>query len=324
MHKLYDLLERVVDSDASILLTGESGTGKEVVAHALHRRSTRRRGPFVAVDCAALPETLLESELFGHVAGAFTDAKATRAGLLVQASGGTLFLDEIGEMAPRLQAKLLRALQERKVRPLGSNNEVPFDARVIAATNRDLETAVQERRFRKDLYYRVNVIHVHLPPLRARGNDVLLLAQHFLDRCAAKSGKPIAHLSPIAAQKMLAYSWHGNVRELQNCIERAVAVASFEEIMVEDLPERIRNYVRHPVLVDSDDPSELLPMEEVERRYILRVLEAAGGNKTLAAQTLGFDRKTLYRKLGRYERLEEGSRSGYDEGDADAGELTDG
>lgn len=302
MQKLYRLLERVSDSDASVLIAGESGTGKEVVARALHEGSRRRSGPFVAVDCAALPESLLESELFGHVGGAFTDAKAPRAGLFVQASGGTLFLDEIGEMPTGLQPKLLRALQERKVRPVGSDTVVPFDARVVAATNRDLDAAVEERRFRKDLYYRINVVQVHLPPLRSRGNDVLLLGQYFLQRPESRADGQESRLSPAVAQRLLAYSWPGNVRELQNCIERALAVAQFDEIRVEDLPETVRDYTRRPILIDSDDPSELLPLEEVERRYILRVVGATGGNKTLAAQILGLDRKTLYRKLRRYSR----------------------
>lgn len=318
MRKVYELLERVAASDASVLVTGESGTGKEVIARCLHEKSARKQGPFVAVDCASLPESLLESELFGHVGGAFTDAKATRTGLFVQASGGTLFLDEIGEMPLRLQPKLLRTIQERRIRPVGSNEEIPFDVRLVTATNRDLETAIVERRFRKDLYYRINVIHVPLPPLRARGNDVLLLGHRFLERFTASSGKSIARISPTAAQRLLAYSWPGNVRELQNCIERAVALAGFEEITVEDLPERIRNYTRRPVLVDSDDPSELLPIEEVERRYILRVLEAVGGNKTLAAKILGVDRKTLYRKLDRYQELDAGSLPSSDKCGVDA------
>jgi two-component system response regulator HydG len=303
MRKVYDLLDRVVESDASVLITGESGTGKEVVARALHRRSGRREGPLVAVDCAALPETLLESELFGHTSGAFTDAKAPRTGLLAQASGGTLLLDEIGEMPLGLQPKLLRALQERKIRPVGSNIEVPFDVKVVAATNQDLETAVEDGRFRQDLYYRINVIHLHLPPLRARGSDVLVLAQRFLERIAATAGNQVKRLSPEVAKRLLDYSWPGNVRELQNCLERAVALAPFEEITVEDLPEPVRNYARRPFLVDSDDPSVLLSLEELERRYILRVLEAAGQNKSLAARILRLDRKTLYRKLERYQRL---------------------
>jgi two-component system response regulator HydG len=238
--------------------------------------------------------------MFGHVRGAFTDARADRAGLFVKATAGTLFLDEIGEMPLELQPKLLRALQERAVRPLGADNEVPCDARVIAATNHDLETAVEERRFREDLYFRINVIRVDIPPLRVRGGDVLLLAQHFVDRYAAQAGKRIAGLSSPAAERLLAYAWPGNVRELQNCMERAVALARFDQITVDDLPEKIRSYKRSHGVVAGDDPSELVPLEEVERRYILRVLEAVRGNKTAAAHVLGLDRKTLYRKLERY------------------------
>jgi two-component system, NtrC family, response regulator AtoC len=305
IQKIDEMISRVCESTTTVLVTGESGTGKERVARALHERSSRRGGPFVTIDCAALPETLLESELFGHTSGAFTDARAARTGLLVQASGGTLFLDEIGELPLSLQPKLLRALQERKIRPVGSNTEVGFDVRIVAATNRDLETAVDEGRFREDLFYRVNVIHIEVPPLRSRGGDVLLLAQHFLaQHSASASGRPVAGFSPPVAERLLAYSWPGNVRELQNCIERAVAVARYEQLTVEDLPERIRSYRSNPIVVDSHNPADLLTMEEVEKRYMQRVLEAVGGNKTLAARVLGFDRRTLYRKLGRFPTTE--------------------
>ncbi|HET7788313.1 MAG TPA: sigma-54 dependent transcriptional regulator [Myxococcales bacterium] len=300
MRRVYDTLTRIGDADASVLVTGESGTGKELVARALHHCSRRSRGPFVAVNCAAVPEALLESELFGHARGAFTDAKAAKDGLFLQANGGTLLLDEIAELPLGLQPKLLRALQERTVRPVGADREIPFDVRLVTATNRDLESAVEERRFREDLFYRVNVIHVALPPLRDRGNDVLLLAQHFLERL----GGPKAGLTGIsagAAARLLAYSWPGNVRELHNCMERAVALARFSEITVEDLPERVRDYTPARIIPEGDEP--LVTMEEMERRYLLRVLDGAGGNKTLAAQILGLDRATLYRKLERYLRL---------------------
>jgi DNA-binding NtrC family response regulator len=300
MQELFDLLERVADSEAVVLVTGESGTGKELVARALHARGPRSGGPFVAINCAAMPEALLESELFGHARGAFTDAKAQRSGLFAQAHGGTLLLDEIGDMPLALQPKLLRALQERRVRPVGGDEEVPFDVRIVAATNRDLETAVEEGRFREDLYFRVNVIHVPVPPLCARGSDVLVLAQHFVQKIAGRDGKAVRGLSAPVAEKLLAYTWPGNVRELQNSMERAVALARFEEITVDDLPEKIRDYRSSHVLVASEDPSDLVPLEEVERRYVLRVLEAVGGNKSLAAKVLGLDRKTLYRKLTRY------------------------
>jgi DNA-binding NtrC family response regulator len=300
MTRVYDLLSRVVDSEASVLVSGESGTGKELVARALHRHSRRSNGPFIAVDCASVPETLLESELFGHARGAFTDARGARTGLFVQAHGGTLFLDEIGDLPLSLQPKLLRALQERVVRPVGADREVPFDVRLVAATNRDLEAAVEERSFREDLWFRINVIHVELPPLRARGGDVLLLAQRFVARAAERAGKRVVGIAPAAANLLLAYPWPGNVRELQNCVERAVALAAFDQIGPDDLPDRVRTYRGSHVVVASEDPSELVALEEVERRYVLRVLESLGGNKTLAARTLGLDRKTLYRKLERW------------------------
>ena len=300
MKTVYDLLDRIVDSTASVLITGESGTGKEVAARALHERGPRRNGPFVAINCSAMPETLLESELFGHVRGAFTDARSARTGLCVQANGGTLLLDEIGDMPLTLQPKLLRALQERTVRPVGGDEEIPFDVRVVATTNRDLRSLIEEGRFREDLYFRINVIHVEMPPLRARGGDALLLAQHFVDLQAPRAGKRVTAISPAAAEKLQAYRWPGNVRELQNCIERAIALTRFEELAVDDLPETIRAYKSSHVLIASDDPSELVALEEVERRYILRVMEAVGGNKTLGSQVLGITRKTLYRKLEQY------------------------
>jgi len=204
-------------------------------------------------------------------------------------------------MSLAMQAKLLRALQERTVRPVGGDDEVPVDARIVAATHTDLETAVEERRFREDLFYRINVLHIPLPPLRARGNDVLLLAQHFIDRFAAQSHRNVSGMMSAAAERLLAYSWPGNVRELQNCIERAVALACFDKIRVDDLPEKVRDFAARRIALDTNDPSQLLPLSEVEERYILRVLEAAGGSKTLAAQVLGIDRRTLYRKLDRLE-----------------------
>jgi two-component system response regulator AtoC len=299
MLKMCELVTRVADTETTVLITGESGTGKELVAKALHAKSSRRDGSFVAINCAAMPENLLESELFGHVKGAFTDARTSRAGLFIRATKGTLFLDEIGEMPAGMQAKLLRALQERTVRPVGGDQEQPFDTRILAATNRDLETEVEEKRFREDLFYRINVVRVHVPPLRARGGDILLLAQSFLERYAAQSHRAVVGMTSAGADKLLTYPWPGNVRELQNCIERAVALAQFDQIGVDDLPEKIRDYKTVRINIESNDPAELLPMDEVERRYILKVLEAVGGNKTLAAQVLGFDRRTLYRKLER-------------------------
>ncbi|HEX5656988.1 MAG TPA: sigma-54 dependent transcriptional regulator [Polyangiales bacterium] len=293
-------LARMAVTDSTVLITGESGTGKEVAAHALHRLSKRARGPFIAVNCAAVPETLIESELFGHEKGAFTDARGARAGLLAQAEGGTLFLDELGELPLAAQAKLLRALQERVVRPLGGTRELPFDARILAATNRDLERAVEEGQFREDLFFRIHVLPLELPPLRARGADVLLLAQHFVRELARRGDKAVTGFGQATAERLLDYPWPGNVRELMNCVEHAVALARFEQITPEDLPTRVRSYKRSHVLVASDNPDELVKLEEVERRYILRVLEASNGNKRLAARILGLDRKTLYRKLERY------------------------
>ncbi|HEY1957013.1 MAG TPA: sigma-54 dependent transcriptional regulator [Polyangiaceae bacterium] len=296
------MIQRVADTDSVVLVTGETGTGKELVARAIHEQSRRRDGTFVAINCGALPDALLESELFGHVRGAFTDARENRTGLFAEASGGTLLLDEIGDMQPSMQVKLLRALETRTVRPVGSNVEVPFDARIIAATHRDLDTAVEEGRFREDLLYRLNVIPIELPPLRGRGGDVLVLAQHFLDRFSQRADKKVRGLSQAVAERLLSYAWPGNVRELQNAIERAVALAQHEQIVVEDLPAKIRDYRRSHVIVTADDPEELVSMEEVERRYVARVLESAGGNKNFAARILGWDRKTLYRRLERWSR----------------------
>ena len=209
-------------------------------------------------------------------------------------------MDEIGEIAPGMQAKLLRAIQERKVRPVGGDGEVAFDARLLAATNCDIDTEVAEKRFRKDLYYRINVVRIDVPPLRNRGNDVLLLAQHFLEQATQRSGKSVVGLAPSAAEKLLAYDYPGNVRELENCIERAVALARHDHVTVDDLPDKLKTYRGSPLFFPNDDPEELLPMQEVEQRYIQRVLNAVGGNKTRAAKVLGFDRRTLYRKLDRY------------------------
>jgi DNA-binding NtrC family response regulator len=300
MKELKELMVRVAGSQASVLITGESGTGKEVVARLLHQQGPRAEHPFVALNCAAMPEHLIESELFGHVRGAFTDAKTDKVGLLVQAHQGTLFLDEIGDMPMSLQPKLLRVLEERKVRPVGGGKEVSFDVRLISATNRDLEDATTQGQFREDLYFRLNVIQIALPPLRARGGDVLLIAQSFVDAFAKQASKAVQGLSPEAAERLLTYAWPGNVRELRNAIERAVALTQHERITVDDLPERIRAYKVSHVLVASQDPEELVNLAEVEKRYIARVLGAVGGNKSTAAKILGIDRTTLYKKLQQY------------------------
>jgi len=301
MKRVGELIARVAPSDASVLIYGETGTGKELVAKLLHGLSSRKEGPFTAINCAAVPANLLESELFGHSKGAFTDAKMQRQGLFVQASGGTLFLDEIAEMPLEMQAKLLRALQERRVRPVGADVEIEFDARIIAATHCDLEHEVEQRRFREDLYYRIHVVKIDVPPLRDRGGDILKLASHFLTMSAQRSGGKKLVLSPQAAESLLAYNWPGNVRELENAMERAVALARFEQVMAEDLPEKIRNYRPDRFVLSVDEPQEVLPLEEIERRYIYRVIKMLNGNKARAAELLGLDRRTLYRRIEKYE-----------------------
>ena len=302
MQKLYSQLSRIMDSDTSVLLTGESGTGKELVARSIHSSSHRADKPFVPVNCGALPEALIESELFGHAKGAFTDAKTDRKGLFAEADGGTIFLDEIGELPVQMQVKLLRALEERKARPVGGDKEVSFDVRVISATNQDLEQRIEENEFREDLFYRINVLQLVLPPLRSRGTDVVALANVFLDRFSKEAGKAIQGIAENAAAKLLAYNWPGNVRQLRNVIERAVALARLDTITIDDLPEKILEHRDDRLIVGGHDPDELTSLEDVERRYILHVLKAVDGNKTVAAKTLGLDRKTLYRKLAQYEK----------------------
>jgi two-component system response regulator HydG len=301
MKRVEDLITRLGPSDISVLIQGETGTGKELVARAIHAASDRRKGPFVAINCAAVPASLLESELFGHARGAFTDAKTAREGLFVRASGGTLFLDEIGEMPLEMQPKLLRALQERTVRPVGSDVDVPFDTRVVAATHRVLEIEIEEKRFREDLYYRINVVRVDVPPLRERDTDILELAHHFLRRAAERMHKGEIKISPQVATLLLAYDWPGNVRELENCVERASALARLDHLSAEDLPDRIRNYKPDRFVLSVDEPAGILPLEEIDRRYILRALKLLSGNKTRAADLLQIDRRTLYRRLERYE-----------------------
>lgn len=299
MRRVHEMVSRIATSTASVLIHGETGTGKELVARALHERSGRT-GAFVALNCAAVPSNLLETELFGHARGAYTDARTQRDGLFVEANNGTIFLDEIADLPLDIQPKLLRSLQERTVRPIGSNAEIPFDARLVTATNRDLEEEVREKRFREDLFYRVNVIKVDLPPLRERGGDAVELAAFFVAKLAEKTSRPNLKISAAAAAKLLAYSWPGNVRELENCMERAVVVARFDEIEVADLPEKVRAYQANRFVISADDTNEIVPMIEVERRYFLRVLALVGGNKARAAQLLGVDRRTLYRKLERF------------------------
>jgi DNA-binding NtrC family response regulator len=300
MQRVHDTIARLVDSDASVVICGETGTGKELVARRIHTTSRRSGGPFVSINCAAIPASLLESELFGHVKGAFTDARGPRSGLFVEAHGGTLFLDEIAEMPLEMQAKVLRALQEKTVRPVGSNDEVPFDARLVAATNRDLDEEVFEKRFREDLFYRINVVRIDLPPLRDRPGDVLELTHHLLAQHAARSGRPPLGISVQAAAKLVGYRWPGNVRELQNCVEHAVAFSRFGEISVDDLPEKVREHKATRLPVETAEGTEIITLEELDRRYVERALEILGGNKSRAADLLGIDRRTLYRRIDRW------------------------
>jgi two-component system response regulator HydG len=300
MQQVYGLVRQLSDSVASVVVQGETGTGKEIIARALHANSRLRDGPFIALSCAAMPAALLESELFGHERGAFTDASATKKGLFVEANGGTLLLDEIGELPLELQPKLLRALQERKVRPLGGHGEIPFDCRIVAATNRDLEVEVRENRFRKDLYYRLSVVRINVPPLRERGDDILLLARHFLTRFSQSMGRT-ATLSDSVERRLLAYSWPGNVRELENCLEGAMTLAHLDELTVSDLPEKIRiPEVGYEARPRQSEVPDVLPLVELKRRHILRAMTLLRGNKTRVAELLGIDRSTLYRRLERY------------------------
>jgi two-component system response regulator HydG len=302
MRRVYDLIARVAPSDAAVLVLGESGTGKELVARAIHDGSARAEGPFVAINCAAVPPSLIESELFGHVAGAFTDARKAREGLFVRANGGTLFLDEIGELPLELQPKLLRALQEQVVRPVGGSEEVPFDARIVSATNVDLDAKVDSGHFREDLFYRVDVVRIAIPPLRDRGHDVLLLAQHIVDRHRDQRDGGPTELTEEAAALLLAYDWPGNVRELENCIERAMALARSSRIVPDDLPSKVREYRGDRVMLSFDDADELVSLEELERRYVQKVMSMVGGNKSQAARILGIDRRSLYRRLEKYDK----------------------
>jgi two-component system response regulator HydG len=303
MLAVYDVVRRVADKDTTVLLSGESGTGKELVARALHDEGGRSELPFVALNCAAVPAHLLEAELFGHVKGAFTDAKASRTGLFALAGSGTLLLDEIGEMPLEMQPKLLRVLQERQFRPVGGNTMQPMNARIIAATNRELEQEVPAGRFREDLYYRLNVVQIRIPPLRARGTDVLLLARHFVVKYAERMGKNINGISSEATTKLLEYDWPGNVRQLENCMECAVALTHREQLGVEDLPERVIRHDGGRLALAQVNVENTLTLAQVERNHIERALRAAKWNKTLAAKTLGVDRRTLYRKLERYHGL---------------------
>jgi two-component system, NtrC family, response regulator AtoC len=293
------MISRLKDTRTPVLISGESGTGKELAARAIHFRGSMAQTPFVAVDCGSLVPTLMESELFGYEKGAFTGATRSKPGLFQSANGGTIFLDEIGELPLEMQAKLLRVLQEKEVRPVGSNDKVNVDVRVIAATNRDLEAAYRAGTFRKDLYFRLDVVTVHLPPLRERRSDIPVLVHHFLDRYAKGSHLQV---TSAAMKSLLNYDWPGNVRELENCVARAVTLGDRVTIDVVDLPPAIRSEQTDPVASTSQDAASLstTALAEMEKITILRVFEQANGDKALAGKMLGISRATLYRKLKRY------------------------
>lgn len=311
MRALWEMVRTIAPTDATVLITGESGTGKELVAKAVHAASRRARGPFVAVNCAALTESLLASELFGHEKGAFTGADKKHEGHFLKADGGTIFLDEIGEMPLSMQVKLLRVIQEREVLSVGGNKVVPVDVRIIAATNRDLAKEVAAGTFRQDLYYRLNVVTLALPPLRERADDIPLLAQHFMARFADKNNKNIKGFTPGAMDRLVRYAWPGNVRELENVIERASILLLGEHISERELPERFAAS-QGDALTDAlttDCPT----LEDVERAVILKTLKRFGGNKTEAAKALGITRKTLHAKLSKYQSTQEDAPEGEDE-----------
>jgi len=297
MQRMFNLIERVKDSQVNVLLSGESGTGKDLIARTLHYQSARKQALFVPVNCAAIPEQLLESELFGYVRGAFTDARQDKKGLFAEAHGGTLFLDEVGELPLLLQAKLLRVLEDKEVRPLGATKGAKVDVRIIAATNRDLSQAVAEGTFREDLFYRLSVVEIGLPPLRERPEDLPLLIHHFIERSAQSS--QARRLSPEALRTLLNYPWPGNVRELENTVERALVLCQGEEISPADLSPRLTGN-KPPVLSLHDALLRRASLADLEREYIKLALEWSEGKKKDAADLLGIDRRTLYRKLEEY------------------------
>ncbi|MEO5799192.1 MAG: sigma-54 dependent transcriptional regulator [Gemmatimonadales bacterium] len=296
------LADQVAPTDSTVLIGGESGTGKEVLARYIHEASLRADGPFLSINCGALPETLLESELFGHVKGSFTGAVRDKQGLFSAARGGTFFMDEVGEMPASLQVKLLRVLQQREVIPVGATEAIPVDVRIIAATNRDLEEEMRRGNFRSDLFYRLNVIAMELPPLRDRRDDLILLMDHFLQDLAADRGIEPKALNSEAMDAVMVYEWPGNVRELQNALEHATVFSKGGLIEAQHLPDRITRRKKEPLVADRAQPNPQLDL--IERSYIMFVLQAEGGNKTRAAEVLGIDPSTLYRKLSRYEGTE--------------------
>ena len=299
MRDIFETVAHIRDLAANVLILGESGTGKELIARALHQSSVRAAGPFIALNCAAIPETLLESELFGYMRGAFTDAKKDRRGLFQEASGGSLFLDEISEIPVNLQAKLLRAIEEKEVRPLGSNHSEKVDTRLVSASNRNLEILIQDGRFRQDLYYRLNVIRLELPPLRERQEDIPLLVDHFIQKFSRQSHRAVTGIEPDALAALMSHRWPGNIRELEHTIERAVLLGTENRITLRNLPPQIiARQDGAPPLTQA--VAKGYTLRELEKEYIKRVLESTRGNKTEAAKILGVDRTTLYRKLLEY------------------------
>ncbi|CUS98230.1 sigma-54-dependent transcriptional regulator [Candidatus Chrysopegis kryptomonas] len=303
MQKVFQLIKQVANTNSNVIIYGKSGTGKELVAKAIHYNSPRRDKPFVAVNCSAIPESLLESELFGHEKGAFTGAVSSRKGLFEEANGGTIFLDEVGDMSLAMQAKLLRVLEDKEIRAVGSDKPKKVDVRVIAATHKDLEKAVKEGTFREDLFYRLNVIPIYLPELRERVEDIPLLVEYFLKKYGEEAGRPNIKISREALACLMKYSWPGNVRELENLIERLVVLSTSDEIKVDDLPPHIR-VCKAENIVEELTLGEKITLEELEKRYILKVLRETGWHKSNAAKILGIDRRTLYRKIEEY-KLEE-------------------
>lgn len=298
MHQLFEVIKRIAARrDASALITGSTGTGKELVARAIHYNSDRRDAPFVPINCSAIPDTLLESELFGHQKGAFTGAHENRRGLMEEAQGGTVFLDEINTLSPSLQVKLLRVLQERVVRRVGGRENIPIDIRLVSASNEDLEEGVKHGEFRQDLFYRLNVVPVHLPDLKDRREDIPLLVHHFLQKFAQHHGEPPRRFANDAMRVLMTHAWPGNVRELENAVEHALTMGSGEILLPEDLPASVTAPERDIVQEASLDD---VALAEVERRYILRILEKMGGHQIKTASILGIDRRTLYRRLRQY------------------------
>jgi DNA-binding NtrC family response regulator len=297
MAAVLEIVERVADTAATILIMGESGTGKDLLARALHFSSQRREGPFIPINCVAIPENLIESELFGYAKGAFTDARQAKTGLFIAARGGTLFLDEIGEMPLPLQSKMLRAIEDKKIRPLGATEEIPVDVRIVAATNANLEKALDEGRFRSDLYYRLSTVTLMVPPLRDRPADIPLLIRHFLLRASAEAGRPVPEIEAQAMERLLRYRWPGNARELQNAIQRGVILARDNILTVRELPPKVAGLDLSPARMLSEAVDKRISLDQLERDYIRAVVDAVEGNKTEAANILQIDRKTLYRKL---------------------------